>query len=129
MRMLFKFVLGAILLLIAVGIIGAWINTNPLGRVISGVNNGPLKILSSEKIYDDYENVIIEGVAENTGNKKLNYAQLNAKFYDKEGNVIGSSFDNINDLGAGETWKFRISYWGADSYNINSYNLSVGTSW
>ena len=113
-------------------------NNNPTGNVISEEeqdpifqpsNNEPLQILSHEKDYGEYGFLTVTGIAKNTRNRELSYAQVDVKFYDNDGNVIGNSLDNINNLGAGETWKFKVMYLGTDSYNVGSYNISVGTTW
>ncbi len=129
-----KITLGIFLFFIVVGVFSALIgDNNPTGETISNKqinsNSEPLTILSHNLDYTDYGGLMITGVAKNTGNKKLNYAQVDVKFYDAENNVLGNSFDNINNLGAGETWKFKVVYLGTDDYNVDSYNISVGATW
>ncbi len=89
----------------------------------------PLTILEHNMDYGEYGNLIVSGIAENTGNKRLSYAEIDVKFYDKEKILIDTSFDNINDLNSGEKWKFEVMYFGLDDYTIDSYAISVGTIW
>lgn len=55
------------------------------------------------------DEAIVTGHVENTGDSSLDYVEARAKFYSKEGNVIGTAMTNVTDLGAGETWKFDAS--------------------
>jgi len=88
-----------------------------------------LTILNHELTYGDYGNVEITGAAKNVAGRELSYCQIDVKYYDNEGAVIGTSLDNINKLGDGETWKFKIMYLGTDSYNVENYSISVGSCW
>jgi len=135
-----KVTLGVVLFFIAIGFFSSLIsNSNPTGNVVSEEkqseqytapsNTPPLEILSHNMDYNEYGNLIITGIAKNTKNRELSYAQIDVKFYDNEGNVISNSLDNINNLGAGETWKFEVMYLGLDTYNVGSYDISVGTTW
>lgn len=49
----------------------------------------------------------IVGTIKNTTNKKTSYVQIVFNLYDKDGNVIGSSMDNINHIEPDGTWKFK----------------------
>jgi len=97
--------------------------------VVNEKTTEPLAILEHNMNYGDYGNLIVSGIAENTGNKRLSYAEIDVKFYDKEGILIDTSFDNINDLDSGEKWKFEVMYFGLDTYEVDSYAISVGTTW
>ncbi|MCK9569244.1 FxLYD domain-containing protein [Candidatus Pacearchaeota archaeon] len=88
-----------------------------------------LTILSDELDYTDYGSLIITGTAKNTAGKDLSYCSLDAKFYDSDGAVIGTSLDNINNLDKDETWKFQIMYIGTDSYNVDTYKIELGSCW
>jgi len=43
--------------------------------------------------------------------------------------LLDTSLTNINNLAAGEKWKFSVMYLGIDSYNVGNYSLSIGSSW
>ncbi len=133
MKTWIKVTLGIIGFIIIVGIIGSLSDSNnssSTGSSITLTEKGePLTILSHNDEYNEYGNLIITGLAKNTGNKDLSYAQIDVKFYDEDGNVISNSFDNVNDLKKGETWKFEVMYIGLDIDNVDGYKISVGSAW
>ena len=51
--------------------------------------------------------VYYEGVVVNNKDRDLSYAQITFTLYDADGNQIGTALDNINNLKAGGTWKFK----------------------
>ena len=87
-----------------------------------------LEILEHHGEIGEYGNLYVVGQAKNTGSKSLSYAEIRVKFYDADGNLLGSSFDNINDLGAGETWRFKVIYMGMDTEKVSSYKIAAGTT-
>lgn len=89
----------------------------------------PLTILSHEMTYGEYGNLIVTGIAENTAGKQLSYAEINVKFLDSEGVLIDNWLDNVNDLDAGEKWKFEVIYPSLDSGEVADYKIAVGSVW
>lgn len=70
----------------------------------------------------------IEGKIKNNKNKSYSYVQVTFTTYDSDGNVIGSCMDNINNLDANGTWKFKaICLDNPD--NIDHYVLKEITGW
>ena len=55
--------------------------------------------------YDDGFAYYIEGTL--IVDKDVTYAQISIPCYDSEGNRIDVAIDNVNNLSAGETWKFK----------------------
>ncbi|MFQ9310915.1 MAG: FxLYD domain-containing protein [Paraclostridium sordellii] len=51
---------------------------------------------------------VIEGVFENTTDKKIDYVQFNYKLISKDGTVVDSSFTNETDIEPGEKRKIEI---------------------
>ncbi len=98
---------------------------NPSSGSVS--TNEKIKILNYNSEIDSFSFKII-GSAENVAGKELNYCEIDAKFYDKDGAVIGNSLDNINNLGKDETWKFSIYYLGTAS-DVDHYKIEVGSCW
>lgn len=47
------------------------------------------------------------GIVQNNTNKDYSYAQIVFNLYDKDGNLVGTALDNINNIKAGGTWKFK----------------------
>lgn len=39
--------------------------------------------------------------------KDYNYAQISFNLYDDSGNRVGTAWDNVNNLKAGDVWSFR----------------------
>lgn len=133
-----KVVLGIFGFLIIVGIFGSLSNpsetTYETGSAIKNEEtptktSEPLTILNHEMTYGEYGNLIITGLAENTVGKQLSYTEIRVKFYDNEDVLIGTSLDNINDLDAGEKWRFEVMYLGLDDYDVDSYEIGVGSTW
>lgn len=62
----------------------------------------------------------LEGTIKNNTNKKASYVQVEFNIYDKDGNQIGTALDNVNNLEAGGTWKFKAMALekGADTYKL-----------
>jgi len=86
-----------------------------------------LEILDHHMETGEFGNLIIKGIAKNIGSSSLSYAEVRVKFYDKEGTLLDTSLDNINDLGPGETWNFKVMYLGTDTENVDSYKIAVGS--
>ena len=88
-----------------------------------------LEILEHHMEWGDYGTLYIVGTAKNVGKKRLSYGSVEAKFYDADGSLIGNSLDNFNNLEPGETWKFKVTYFGMDAENVATYKLGLGPSW
>ena len=59
------------------------------------------------KEYDDYFSHYIEGTVTNNLDKDYSYVQIEFVCYDKDGNNVGTAFDNTNNLLKKQTWKFK----------------------
>lgn len=55
----------------------------------------------------DTYSLYFEGIVKNNTNKEMSYASITFNLYDKDGNLLGTAIDNINNLKAGGTWKFK----------------------
>ena len=68
--------------------------------------------------YDDGFAYYIEGTL--VVDRDVTYAQISIPCYDSEGNRIDVAIDNVNNLSAGETWKFKAMCLGdgAVSYEL-----------
>ncbi len=72
----------------------------------------------------------IVGVAHNDGSARLEYADIEGNFYDKNGTLVYSAVASINNLDPGQIWEFTISYSSAardvhPSLNILSWDLEI----
>lgn len=50
-----------------------------------------------------------EGIIVNNRNRDYAYVQVTFTLYDADGNQLGTALDNINDLKANGTWKFKAA--------------------
>lgn len=68
--------------------------------------------------YDDGFAYYIEGTL--IMDRDVMYAQISIPCYDSEGNRVDVALDNVNNLSAGETWKFKAMCLGdgAVSYDL-----------
>lgn len=64
-------------------------------------------VLSNVEATSDGYNYYVEGVLKNNTDKDKSYVQIQFPAKDKDGNKIGDALDNVNNLNAGETWKFK----------------------
>lgn len=71
---------------------------------------------------DDLENLSIEGevefvrekystyfsgIVKNNTRRDMSYVSIEFNLYDKDNNLLGSAWDNVSNLKAGGTWKFK----------------------
>ncbi|WP_456327009.1 FxLYD domain-containing protein [Palaeococcus sp. (in: euryarchaeotes)] len=103
---------------------GCTSNTEYTSETTATAKECSLVILNHELKTDGYS-YFVEGVAKNNGDKRLSYAEVRVKFYDKDNNVLGNSIDNVLDLDPGQTWKFKIYYFGEGE--PVRYEIGVGT--
>lgn len=96
---------------------------------------------SLEILQYNLENRVVEGeltaqmvgVARNDGSARLEYAEIEGNFYDKDGTLVYSSVASINNLDPGQIWEFTISYSSAAKdvhpyLNILSWDLEIDNS-
>ena len=98
--------------------------SSPASASTSGSDG--LVILSSNIVAGSYGEYDVIGQAVNNGSESMSYAEVNAKFYGADGSVLQSGIDNINDLGPGETWNYKIMFIGDGV--PKSYKIAVGPS-
>jgi len=69
----------------------------------------------------------IVGYLKNNTDRSYNYVQISFSLYDKNGNKVGSAFDNTNGLGPRETWKFKALV--MNDQEVESYKVEDITAW
>ena len=77
---------------------------------LSETNNGKgisLEVTESHSCNLGYGARGICGTVKNHSSHSIGYAQVEINLYDKSGNIIGSTLDNINNLEANSVWKFQ----------------------
>lgn len=75
--------------------------------VVSKLSLGMLETVDDPQIGSgDFGVQVITGSIKNVSGRKLSYAQITFAIYDSDGNQIGTSVDNINDLTEDSLWKY-----------------------
>lgn len=77
---------------------------------ISSTNEGQgvnLEVTESHSCNLGYGAKGICGTVKNNSNHNISYAHVEINLYDKAGNLIGSTLDNVNNLEANSIWKFQ----------------------
>jgi hypothetical protein len=69
--------------------------------------NSDLELIDYKIIKGEWGNKTISGTVKNKSSNEYGYAQIEFNLYDKDGNQIGSSMDNINNLEPNGSWKFN----------------------
>lgn len=83
-----------------------------------------IKILNNQMIKTGNGIPTVNGQAQNTGSYKVRYVSITVNFYDKNGNLLYSSFDGKSYIAPGETWNFEVPY--RKSITPYSYKVEVG---
>ncbi len=83
-----------------------------------------LELLKGHKGYaDEYGTFYyIEGTVKNNTDKDYSYVDIEFNVYDKNGNNLGSCYDNNSNLEANGTWKFKAVCDG-EANDITRYKL------
>ncbi len=68
----------------------------------------------------------IVGVVKNNTNKDFEYLQITFTLYDADGNVVGTAFANVNNVKAGDTWRFEAMFF---EDNAATWELDEITGW
>ncbi|MGE5590998.1 MAG: FxLYD domain-containing protein [Bacillota bacterium] len=87
-------------------------STQETKPVESGKPN--LEVVETNTVSEDFMRYVT-GTVKNNSNKKYSYAQVEINLYDKDGNQVGSTLANINNLEPGGTWKFKAPHPGGCS--------------
>jgi GMP synthase-like glutamine amidotransferase len=65
-----------------------------------------LEVLEFDSESDNFARYVVGKVRNNT-KREYGYVQVEVNPLDKDGNIVGSTLDNVNNLGPGQTWKFN----------------------
>lgn len=66
-----------------------------------------LLLVSHEWGWSEYGNAVIRGEVRNTTGRPLNYGSIHFNLLDRDGAVVGSAWDNVANLGPGQSWRFE----------------------
>ena len=84
-------------------------------------------LMSDTKTTDVLGTTYIEGEIKNNTDKTYSYVQVTFNLYDANGAQLGTALDNINNLEANGTWKYKAI--GLVSDEVVSYKLVEITGW
>ena len=88
------------------------------------LKNGKFTLKAGHKgYYDGYFSYYIEGEIVNNTKNSYSYVQIQFNVYDSTGAQIGSAMDNINNLEANGTWKFKAIDLSGEPENIAYYKV------
>lgn len=113
-------VIGIIVLSIIIAVIVVAVDGDSDKRTVD-VSNTSLSVSYSEFL--GYSASIL-GVAKNNTGKDLSYVQIEFSVYDSAGNNVGTALANINNLGAGDTWRFEATLLSFPNTRPSSYKLA-----
>lgn len=94
---------------------------------VTGENIRPRKVQQDFEVLEQeviLENNIpyISGRVKNNTNKNYSYVQVNINLYNENGDLITTTFDNVNNLESGNVWNFKAMIY-QDTDNINHYKI------
>lgn len=99
------------------------------GKVVdatSAINTEDKLVTLSWDFTNDGTYRYIEGIVQNKGTKKANYAQITFTLYDAQNNQVGTTLANTNNLEPNGTWKFKTMMIDGE---VASAKISGITSW
>ena len=105
-----------------------------IASACSGLFKDKIEVVSGPTIsvgYNSYLGYKIEvrGTARNTMSREFSYVSIEYSVYDAQGNNMGTVLDNMNNLGAGESWSFKAESFGWFSQEVKSYKLAEIIYW
>lgn len=68
---------------------------------------------------------VVTGTAKNTSGYIIQKAMIEATYFDKNGNKIGTSTSSIDNLGPGILWNFSTQFSSPDAWKIVDHKLTV----
>lgn len=85
-----------------------------------------LEIIEHELVVEEGEfstDVYVEALIENSGDAPSGNIELQADWYNADGNYLDNSRNWLVSLGAGESWEARIYHLGSNSETVDDYEL------
>lgn len=78
-----------------------------------------LELIEHSFVEDEFMSSVV-GKIRNNSDDNLSYVQVEINLYDAEGNLVGSTLDNVNNLRPGDTWRFEAIVLDDD---VDSYSI------
>lgn len=91
-------------------VVGNYLTSNPpiASAPVAHVPQGGLELIDQPNgVIDEHGYMTITGRVKNSSSKTYKYAQITFTVTNKEGEQVASALANINNLEAGQVWKFR----------------------
>lgn len=118
------------IIIVLLGIIVAIADPNPTNTTTNGNVTGTTQTQQQEKFTlldghtgrSDSFSYYIEGSVKNNTDKAYSYVSITFNVYDADGAQLGTAYDNINNLEANGTWKFKAVKL-SDADKVASYKL------
>ena len=76
-------------------------------------NQEDLFSITNESFTEEYD-TYVSGTLTNNASNDWEYVSVSYDFYDAEGVKLDSGYDSCDNLKAGESWKFKASYFGLE---------------
>ncbi|WP_143330190.1 FxLYD domain-containing protein [Chromobacterium haemolyticum] len=67
----------------------------------------------------------VKGTLQNNSDKKYGYVQIEINLYDKDGNQVGSTMANVNNLAPGAKWKYEAPIIEDGVFKAEIINISA----
>lgn len=93
----------------------------------------PITIISQKMSVHEFSGdvkqsiAVVSGTARNDGEMTVASPFIEAVFYDKNGDQLGTASASTSNLAPGTTWNFTLQFQGPDSWKTVTYTLSVST--
>lgn len=89
------------------------------------ISKGKMTITDMESFYNEEDNTYyVTGYLKNKTDKTYTGLSIEIRLYDKEGNILGEETSYLETLKENKTWRFKISYSGIDSKEVDSYEIT-----
>lgn len=120
-----RVILGIVIVIIGVvALVGDTSNTTTTS---SQPQQEKFSLVSDKKTTDGIGTTYIQGEIKNNTDKSYSYVQVTFNLYDSKGAQLGTAMDNINNLDANATWKYKAI--GLVSEKVATYKLVEITGW
>ncbi|ADU32280.1 FxLYD domain-containing protein [Evansella cellulosilytica] len=78
-----------------------------------------LTLVDHDSRSDEWSSYVVGSIL-NESNETFDYVQVSVNLFDVNGNLVGSTLDNVNNLRSGETWNFEAIILNS---NVDSYEI------
>ena len=94
---------------------------------VSEESKPDLEVIEHHSCSTEYGVKAVCGTVQNNTDENYSYAQISVNFYNSNGDLMESSLDNINNLGSGQKWKFKVPM--LSEANVSKYEIMNVEGW